>query len=148
MANPVHNVTEANIKLAEEWGNKGGKFSALAIHLGIDVNTADRWYRDHWIKGKNDVAMSMAARYINLINQMYNKVTPDKNGVDKSSVDDKNLVANILDKFLAKRGGSEWSIKQQIEQTNINIDAGTSDYSKFSEEDKKAMDAIILKTMG
>ena len=134
-----HKPTKELYKQAADSGKSGGGWTAFAKRTGLDDRTADKYYRDTWLQAKDERVMKLGEHYADLI----------QDGIlEAQNVTEKMQVAKSIDNFLSKRGGDEWSTKQHIEQTNVNIDAGTSDYSKLSEEDKKTMDAIILKTKG
>lgn len=130
-----HKPTKKLYRLAAESGERGGGWCAFAKRTGLDERTADRHYRATWLEAKDQRVMDFAQDYIDLI----------KLGVQGAKdVTEQMQVAKSIDSFLSKRS-TEWAAKQQIDQTNINIDTSTTDHSKISQEDREIMRKIILK---
>ncbi len=138
MSETVYKPTKKLEEMAIEWGRTSGGWCNFAEQVGINKETAEKYYGKFWRKGKNDVIMSLARQQLDAI----------ETGLqDARDVPETMQVVKAIDNFLSKRS-SEWSTKQQIEQTNVNIEAPVVDYSKLSEKDKDILKEITLKAKG
>ena len=138
MSESIYKPTKELEDMAIEWGRTSGAWCNFAEHIELDQRTAEKYYGKFWRKGKNDVIMAMANDHIKAI----------KEGLaDAKDSPEKIHAAKAIDSFLSKRS-PEWSTKQQIEQTNVNVETNQADYSKLSEEEKATMRAIMLKIKG
>jgi len=132
---------------ALSWGETGGGWLAFVEEeLDIAETVARNYYLKFWRKGKNKTIRESGQIYKDLIKNNSDDIESITDLLDK--IDRRHHLCKVVDNYLSKRGGEEWSTKQQIEQTNVNIEAPKMDYSKLSEEDKQTLIKIRLKAKG
>lgn len=129
--------TEELSKKAIECGVHGGDLAVLGIRADIDAGTVEKHYRKFFRIGKNNVVMYMAGMYFDMIHSARKEA---------KTVADYCMVCRMIMRYLSIRGGEEWSGKQQIEQTNVNVEAPPqTDLSNLTEEEKDTLEELILK---
>ena len=136
-----HKPTKKLIDMAIDWGRTSGSWINFAEQAGIDERVAVNHYRKFWRKGKRDVI----AEETNERREMIELMKESVNEENKCSV--YHFIGKMNQDFLSKCS-PEWSTKQQIEQTNVNIEVPVTDYSKLSKEDKETLMRIRLKAKG
>jgi len=136
MATPKHKPTEKLYKLARESGKYGGAWVAFAKRAGIDERTATKYYRDTWLLSKDDEIMRLGEKYAEEV---------DKALDDAQDVPEKMQVLKAISTYLSKCN-PEWSPKQHIEQTNVNIDATPPRFKIKSKKDKEELSRILRKS--
>lgn len=141
MATPKYEPTEELYKLARESGERGGAWCAFANRAKIDRVTADKYYRDTWLEAKDTEVMHWGKEFSNMLTLITEEAK-------EKELPERIQAIKEIGGYLTKCN-PEWSIKQQIEQTNVNVEVpSTMDYSKLSEEDKDTLIRIRLKAKG
>lgn len=143
MSESIYKPTKELEAMAIDWGRTSGGWCNFAEQAGIDKETAEKYYGKFWRQGKHDVIVETTKRREKVIKRMEDCADALEDGQEKASI--YNSVAQRDEAYLSKRS-PEWSSKQTIEQTNINVEPPANDFSKLSEEDKDTFRDLLLKS--
>ncbi|WP_080876363.1 helix-turn-helix domain-containing protein [Oceanobacillus timonensis] len=128
-------ITEEGLIKIEGWARDGLTDEQIALNMGIGYSTLQTWKKkyqdiqDSLKKGKEVVdrqvenAMLKTALGFHYQEEM---VTQEGEVVEVTKYNKPNTTAQIF--WLKNRKANEWRDKQEVEQTNKNIDITLGDY--------------------